>query len=77
MTIFQVTGLQLRDKEIRPPCQKGATMNVHELINALAKYYDDTPIPVVIFKDDEQFEIKSISVERADGENQSAVVIQI
>ena len=52
-------------------------MNVAELINALANYYGDTPTPVVIFKDDEQFEIKSISVERADGENQSAVVIQI
>lgn len=52
-------------------------MNVHELINALAKYYDDIPTPVVVFKDDEQFEIKSISVERADGENQTAVVIQI
>ena len=52
-------------------------MNVAELINALAYYYGDTPTPVVIFKDDEQFEIKSISIERADGENQSAVVIQI
>jgi len=52
-------------------------MSVHELINTLAKYYDDTPTPVVIFKDDEQFEIKSISVERADGEHRSAVVIQI
>ena len=50
-------------------------MNVAELINKLMNYYGDTP--VVIFKDDEQFEIKSISVERADGENQSAVVIQI
>lgn len=52
-------------------------MNVAELINALANYYGDTPIPVVIFKDDEQFEIKGICIERADGDNQSAVVIQI
>ena len=52
-------------------------MNVAELINALAKYYGDTPTPVVIFKDDEQFEIKNISVERADGDHQSAVVIEI
>ena len=52
-------------------------MNVAELINALANYYGDTPTPVVVFNDDEQFEIKSISVERADGDNQSAVVIQI
>lgn len=52
-------------------------MNVHELINTLAKYYDDIPTPVVVFKDDEQFEIKSISVERADGDHQPAVVIQI
>lgn len=52
-------------------------MNVAELINALAYYYGDTPTPVVIFKDDEHFEIKSISVERADGDHQSAVVIRI
>ena len=52
-------------------------MNVAELINALAKYYGDTPTPVVIFKDDEQIEIKRVLVERADGETQSAVVIQI
>lgn len=52
-------------------------MNVHELINALAKYYDDIPTPVVVFKDDEQFEIKGVCIERADGDNQSAVVIQI
>ena len=50
-------------------------MNATDLINKLMNYYGDTP--VVIFKDDEQFEIKSISIERADGENQSAVVIQI
>lgn len=50
-------------------------MKAIELINALMNYYGDTP--VVIIKDDEQFEIKSISVERADGDNQSAVVIQI
>lgn len=50
-------------------------MKTIELINALMNYYGD--VPVVIFKGDEQFEIKSISVERADGENQSAVVIQI
>ena len=50
-------------------------MNVTDLINKLMNYYGDAP--VVVFKDDEQFEIKSISVERADGENQSAVVIQI
>ena len=52
-------------------------MNVAELINALANYYGDAPTPVVVFKDDEQFEIRNISVERADGDNQSAVVIQI
>ena len=50
-------------------------MNATDLINKLMNYYGNTP--VVVFKDDEQFEIKSISVERADGENQSAVVIQI
>lgn len=50
-------------------------MNAKDLINKLMNYYGDTP--VVIFKDDEQFEIKSISVERADGDHQSAVVIQI
>lgn len=50
-------------------------MNATDLINKLMNYYGDTP--VVIFKDDEQFEIKSISVERADGDHQSAVVIQI
>lgn len=50
-------------------------MNATDLINKLMNYYGD--VPVVIFKDDEQFEIKSISVERADGEKQSAVVIQI
>lgn len=52
-------------------------MNVAELINALAYYYGDTPTPVVVFKDDEQFEIKGICIERADGDHQSAVVIQI
>lgn len=53
-------------------------MNVQEVIYALKVFYsvpDHTP--VVIFKDDEQFEIKSISVERADGDHQSAVVIEI
>ena len=50
-------------------------MNATDLINKLMNYYGGNP--VVIIKDDEQFEIKSISVERADGENQSAVVIQI
>lgn len=50
-------------------------MKAIELINALMNYYGGNP--VVVFKDDEQFEIKSISVERADGENQTAVVIQI
>ena len=50
-------------------------MNATDLINKLMNYYGD--VPVVIFKDDEQFEIKSISVERADGDHQSAVVIQI
>lgn len=50
-------------------------MNATDLINKLMNYYGD--VPVVIIKDDEQFEIKSISVERADGENQSAVVIEI
>ena len=50
-------------------------MNVLEVVNALSDYY--TNVPVVIFKDDEQFEIKSISVERADGDHQSAVVIHI
>lgn len=50
-------------------------MNATDLINKLMNYYGD--VPVVIFKDDEQFEIKNISVERADGENQSAVVIEI
>lgn len=50
-------------------------MNATDLINKLMNYCGDTP--VVIFKDDEQFEIRNISVERADGENQSAVVIQI
>ena len=50
-------------------------MKAIELINALMNYYGGNP--VVVFKDDEQFEIRSISVERADGEHQSAVVIQI
>ena len=50
-------------------------MNATDLINKLMNYYGD--VPVVVFKDDEQFEIKSISVERADGDHQSAVVIQI
>lgn len=53
-------------------------MNVQEVIYALNDFYKVIPnTPVVIFKDDEQFEIKSISVERADGDHQSAVVIQI
>ena len=50
-------------------------MNAVQLMKILRDFCGDTP--VVIFKDDEQFEIKSISVERADGENQLAVVIQI
>lgn len=53
-------------------------MNAQEVIYALKAFYNvPDHTPVVIFKDDEQFEIRSISVERADGENQSAVVIQI
>ena len=53
-------------------------MNAQEVIYALRVFYKVPPnTPVVIFKDDEQFEIKSISVERADGDHQSAVVIQI
>ena len=50
-------------------------MNVSELINTLMNYYGDAP--VVVFKDDEQFEIKNVSIERADGDHQSAVLIQI
>ena len=50
-------------------------MKAIELINALMNYYGGNP--VVVFKDDEQFEIKGVCIERADGENQSAVVIQI
>ena len=50
-------------------------MNATDLINKLMNYYGD--VPVVVFKDDEQFEIRNISVERADGDHQSAVVIQI
>ena len=60
---------------IKTTVPKGETMNATDLINKLMNYYGDTP--VVIFKDDEQFEIKGICIERADGENQSAVVIQI
>lgn len=53
-------------------------MTAQEVIYALNEFYKVPPnAPVVIFKDDEQFEIKSISIERTDGENQSAVVIQI
>ena len=53
-------------------------MTAQEVIYALKEFYN-VPLNthVVIFKDDEQFEIKSISVERADGDHQSAVVIQI
>ena len=50
-------------------------MNAVQLMKILRDFCGDAP--VVIFKDDEQFEIKSISVERADGDHQSAVVIQI
>lgn len=53
-------------------------MTAQEVIYALKDFYKVIPnTPVVIFKDDEQFEIRNISVERADGDNQSAVVIQI
>ena len=50
-------------------------MNAVQLMKILRDFCGDAP--VVIFKDDEQFEIKGICIERADGENQSAVVIQI
>jgi hypothetical protein len=50
-------------------------MNATDLINKLMNYYGGNP--VVVFKDDEQFEIKGVYIERADGEHQSAVVIQI
>ena len=56
-------------------CQNGPIMNILELIDALGDYRGDTP--VVVFKDDEMFEIKKVSIERADGDHQSAVVIQI
>ena len=53
-------------------------MTAQEVIYALKEFYNVPPYtPVVIFKDDEQFEIKGVCIERADGENESAVVIQI
>ena len=50
-------------------------MNAVQLMKILRDFCGDAH--VVVFKDDEQFEIKGICIERADGEHQSAVVIQI
>ena len=50
-------------------------MNAVQLMKILRDFCGDAP--VVVFKDDEQFEIKGVCIERADGENESAVVIQI
>ena len=50
-------------------------MNAVQLMKILRDFCGDAP--VVVFKDDEQFEIKGVCIERADGEHQSAVVIQI
>ena len=54
----------------------GDNMTVAELWGYLFSLNDST-LQVVVFHNDEQFEIKNVSLERADGENEMAVVIEI